>query len=70
MIPLSSNILNKDIHKVKAEKGKKVVAQSFGSNYKDNLLIACEKCNNHKKHRFIRKNKKGNFEVVNQKKGV
>ncbi|MCW1888284.1 MAG: HNH endonuclease [Candidatus Moranbacteria bacterium] len=64
MIPLSSNILNKDIHKVKAEKGKKVKAQSFGSNHKDNLLIACEKCNNHKKHRFIMKTKEGKFKIV------
>lgn len=68
MIPLSSNILNKYIYKLKAEKGKKIATQSFGSNHPENLLVACERCNNHKKHRFIRRNVKGKFEIVDMEK--
>lgn len=55
MIPLSSNILNKKIRKLKPEKGKKIKTQSFGSNDERNLLITCSKCNGHKKHRFLDK---------------
>lgn len=57
MIPLSSNILNKKIRKLKPEKGKKIKTQSFGSNDERNLLITCSKCNGHKKHRFLDKEK-------------
>ena len=64
MIPLSSNYLSKHLHKEKAEKGKKVAAQSFGSNHLDNLLLACEKCNNYKKHRFIKKDKNQKFQII------
>jgi len=53
LIPLSSNILNKKLRNQKAEPGKKVRTQSIGSNHIDNLLIACNKCNNHKKHKFL-----------------
>lgn len=52
MIPLSSNELNKKLRNMKAPEGKKVPSQSFGSNHPDNLLLACTKCNNHKKHRI------------------
>ena len=34
------------------EKGKKVLTQSFGSNHKNNLILACKNCNLHKKHRM------------------
>jgi 5-methylcytosine-specific restriction endonuclease McrA len=57
LIPLSTNMLNKAIRNIKPEKGKKVKTQSFGSNHIDNLLIACNNCNNHKKHRIIDREK-------------
>ena len=50
LIPLSSNILNKTIRALKAEKGKKVTAQSLGSNNYRNLLLSCSRCNAAKKH--------------------
>ena len=55
LIPISTNKLNKEIRKLKAEKGKKVKAQSFGSNHINNLVIACNNCNNSKKHRLLDK---------------
>ncbi len=55
IIPLSSNELNKHSRKMIAPRGKKVPTQSFGSNHPSNFLVACEKCNNFKKHRFIKK---------------
>lgn len=57
IIPLSSNILNKTLRKLPSEKGKKVRTQSFGSNNECNLILSCKKCNNHKKHRFLEKDK-------------
>jgi 5-methylcytosine-specific restriction endonuclease McrA len=56
-IPLSSNILNKKLRKLKAAKGKKVLTQSFGSNNPANFVLACAKCNSNKKHRIIGINK-------------
>jgi 5-methylcytosine-specific restriction endonuclease McrA len=53
LIPLSSNILNKTIRNMPAAFGEKVLAQSFGSNHPNNLILACERCNNYKKHRFL-----------------
>ena len=53
LIPLSTNQLNKSLRKLEPVKGKKVAAQSFGSNHIDNLVIACANCNNHKKHRLL-----------------
>lgn len=50
IIPLSSNELNKRLRKMKAEPGKKVPSQSLGSNDPNNLILACNKCNAHKKH--------------------
>lgn len=55
IIPLSSNELNKHLRKMMAPQGKKVPAQSFGANDRENFLVACAKCNNFKKHRFIKK---------------
>ena len=52
-IPLSSNKLNKEIRNLKAPKGKKVLSQSFGSNDIANLIIACKRCNDFKKHKII-----------------
>lgn len=63
MIPLSSNELNKHLRKMSAPSGKKVPSQSFGSNHPSNLILACEACNNFKKHRFIRKIRDG-YEIV------
>ena len=57
LIPLSSNILNKTLRKIKAEKRKKVPSQSLGSNNMENLVLACSKCNGHKKHRFLEREK-------------
>lgn len=55
IIPLSSNELNKHLRKMTAPQGKKVPTQSYGSNDPRNFLVACEKCNSFKKHRFIKK---------------
>lgn len=56
IIPLSTNVLNKDLRRMKSEeKGKKVQSESYGSNHYDNLIIACKNCNNHKKHRLLTK---------------
>ena len=56
LIPLSSNELNKKLRKIKSsDKKHKVVSESYGSNEICNLIIACNKCNNHKKHRIIDK---------------
>jgi len=52
LIPLSSNVLNKKLRKIKPSRGQKVPTQSFGSNNLKNLIIACKKCNAHKKHNF------------------
>ncbi|MFA6094836.1 MAG: HNH endonuclease signature motif containing protein [Candidatus Paceibacterota bacterium] len=55
VIPLSSNELNKKIRKTCAEKGKKVPTESWGSNYIGNLILACPRCNDFKKHKFLEK---------------
>lgn len=52
-IPLSTNKLNKSLRKMKPEKGKKVISQSFGSNDISNLRIACKCCNSCKKHKVL-----------------
>jgi hypothetical protein len=52
LIPLSSNVLNKR-RGMRAEVGRKVPTQSFGSNHLDNLVVACGPCNAYKKHRFL-----------------
>ena len=54
VIPLSSNELNKKIRGAKPlSAGKKVAAESFGSNHISNLVLACKRCNAFKKHRFL-----------------
>jgi 5-methylcytosine-specific restriction endonuclease McrA len=52
LIPLSSNVLNKKLRKMKGENKKKVPAQSFGSNDLSNFILACSRCNAFKKHRL------------------
>jgi len=52
-IPLSTNELNKKLRKMKPANGRKVPAQSFGSNNIKNLIIACSRCSAFKKHRII-----------------
>lgn len=64
IIPLSSNELNKHLRHMTVADGKKVPSQSFGSNHLSNFLLACEACNNHKKHRFVRKIG-DKYEIVN-----
>lgn len=54
VIPISSNVLNKNLRKSKPlVAGKKVPTESFGSNDISNLVLACAKCNSNKKHRFL-----------------
>ncbi len=53
LVPLSSNKLNKDLRRMQPSRGKKVPTQSLGSNNPANLVLACAKCNNHKKHRLL-----------------
>jgi 5-methylcytosine-specific restriction endonuclease McrA len=51
-IPLASNEVNKKLRRMKAPRGKKVLAQSFGSNLLATLVLACGHCNGKKKHRI------------------
>ncbi|MCU0660390.1 MAG: HNH endonuclease [Candidatus Pacebacteria bacterium] len=53
IIPLSSNILNKELRKLTGTAGAKVLSQSFGSNHPRNLTLACRKCNGLKKHKIL-----------------
>jgi 5-methylcytosine-specific restriction endonuclease McrA len=53
IIPLSSNVLNKELRKLTGTAGAKVLSQSFGSNHPRNLTLACRKCNGLKKHRIL-----------------
>ena len=57
LIPLSTNKLNKELRNLKPDRHKKVRSQSFGSNHLDNLIIACNRCNSHKKHRLLDREK-------------
>ena len=52
LIPLSSNVLNKELRKIKGKNGKKTPSQSIGSNHSDNFVLACTRCNAFKKHRI------------------
>ncbi len=53
IIPLSSNVLNKELRHQKRTTSAKVESQSFGSNHIRNLTLACKKCNALKKHRIL-----------------
>jgi len=52
LIPLSSNVLNKELRHQKGKDGKKVPTQSFGSNSARNLLLSCRRCNAFKKNKM------------------
>lgn len=45
LIPLSSNVLNKDIRGMRARNGKKAPTQSLGSNDMLNFVLSCRRCN-------------------------
>lgn len=53
IIPLASNVLNKELRKLTPATGMKVESQNFGSNHIRNLTLACKKCNALKKHRIL-----------------
>jgi hypothetical protein len=53
-IPLASNELNKHLRKMKPSQYKLVPSQSFGSNHQDNIILVCQNCYRHRKHRFVR----------------
>lgn len=53
-IPLSSNELNKHLRRMTPSGYKLVPQQSFGSNNKMNLILVCQNCYRHRKHRFVR----------------
>ena len=53
-IPLSTNVLNKSLRGQKGKNGKKVKAESYGSNHIDNLILTCANCNSHKKHNIYK----------------
>jgi 5-methylcytosine-specific restriction endonuclease McrA len=55
IIPISTNTLNKVLRDMKAQPGKKVPSESYGSNHMDNLAIVCNRCNGHKKNRLLSK---------------
>ena len=54
MIPLSTNILNKNLRNLKStDKNKKVQSESYGSNHINNLILTCKSCNQNKKHKLL-----------------
>ena len=55
LIPLQSNVLNKQLRRIQRVPPKKVPSRSYGSNKPCNLIIACRRCNGHKKNRFLEK---------------
>lgn len=55
IIPLSSNVLNKELRGQKRTSSAKVESQSFGSNHPRNLTLACKRCNAVKKHHILQK---------------
>ena len=56
IIPLSTNELNKKLRHMVRTSNEKVLAQSFGSNNIENLILACKRCNAFKKHRLLKPN--------------
>lgn len=55
LIPLQSNVLNKQLRGMERVQPKKVPSQSYGSNEPCNLILACRRCNGHKKNLFLEK---------------
>jgi 5-methylcytosine-specific restriction endonuclease McrA len=54
IIPLSTNILNKNLRNLKStDKNKKVQSESYGSNHINNLMLTCKSCNQKKKHTLL-----------------
>jgi 5-methylcytosine-specific restriction endonuclease McrA len=54
IIPLSTNILNKNLRNLKStDKNKKVQSESYGSNHINNLILTCKSCNQNKKHKLL-----------------
>jgi 5-methylcytosine-specific restriction endonuclease McrA len=53
IIPLSTNVLNKELRKMVGADGKKAETQSFGSNHLRNLTLACKRCNSYKKNKIL-----------------
>lgn len=53
IIPLSSNVLNKELRSQKRTSNAKVLSQSFGSNHTRNLTLSCKKCNAFKKNKIL-----------------
>jgi 5-methylcytosine-specific restriction endonuclease McrA len=54
IIPLSTNILNKNLRNLKStDKNKKVQSESYGSNHINNLMLTCKSCNQNKKHKLL-----------------
>lgn len=51
-MPLSSNVLNKQLRGFRANNGKKAPTQSFGSNHPTNFVLSCTRCNAFKKNKI------------------
>lgn len=52
LIPLSSNVLNKQLRGFRANNGKKAPTQSFGSNHPTNFVLSCTRCNAFKNNKI------------------
>lgn len=52
LVPLKTNVLNKELRAMSGQADKKVPALSYGSNDVANLVLACKRCNAFKKHRM------------------
>lgn len=52
LIPLSSNVLNKQLRGLCASDGKKAPTQSFGSNHPNNFVLSCKRCNSYKMNKM------------------
>lgn len=53
LLPLATNEVNKRLGRTAKQPGRKVAAQSVGSNHPHNLALACARCNAFKKHRLL-----------------
>lgn len=52
LVPLKTNVLNKELRALSGIGGKKVPSLSYGSNDPANLILSCKRCNAFKKHRM------------------